>query len=219
MGNDISEMTLTTSDRIASAIRPLERRDLPAMATIHAGSGTPGLLTDLGKLFLERVYYAGLLDDPHSGGAAIEIRNELAGFVTYSRDSSRLFRSIVFRRPVAFTTNIIRSGLRRPHLFWNVFESVAHIQGDRLASRVSAEIVSLEVSPAFQKLGLGYFLIERAITELRAEHPVPVKVRIFPEHRAVAQLYEHFGFREAGTFKLHGRKWAMLVNDEPRTTT
>ena len=48
------------STRFARMIRPATRADLAAMARIHAGAGTPGLLTDLGVPFLRDVYYRGL---------------------------------------------------------------------------------------------------------------------------------------------------------------
>jgi len=217
MGNDANKVNTSTSERISRQIRPITGSDLKALAEVHIGSGTPGFLSDLGISFLENIYYAVLIDDPYSGGAAIDIGNEVAGFVTYSTDSSKLFRSIFLKKPIPFIMSIIKSMLKRPRILLDFLGVVFHVQADRLATGVDAEVVSLEVRPPYQGLGLGYFLIERAVSELRTKKQgQPIKVRIFSDHVAVARLYESLNFHEVGKFRLNGRNWSMMVNDEPR---
>jgi ribosomal protein S18 acetylase RimI-like enzyme len=188
-------------------MRAAEPRDLPVLAAIHAGSGTPGLLSDIGPSFLERVYYRRLLASPVGRATVIEIGGHVGGFVTWSPDSGRLYRDIV--PPVRTLRYLVPAGLRRLRLFRAAVESALHVERD--ARDVAPEIVSLEVQPALQGLGLGYFLLERAVGDLRASGATAIKARILDDFEAVEGLYRRLGFRREGTFKMQGRAWVMLV--------
>jgi GNAT superfamily N-acetyltransferase len=85
---------------------------------------------------------------------------------------------------------------------------------ERSGSDIAAEVVSLEVAPAFQGLGLGLVLLERAIEDLKASAAGHVKARILADHRVVERLYLHFGFRQRAPFRLHGRNWVLMVLDD-----
>jgi ribosomal protein S18 acetylase RimI-like enzyme len=202
-----------SASRLREAMRRIGLEDCAAMASIHARSGTPGLLSDLGEPFLRDVYYRGLLESPWAAGVAIGVAGRIAGFVTYSRDSDRLFSDIVRRRPVAFARHVLGAGLRRPRVLGDVVESVLRVRAHALDRGVAAEVVSLEVDTAFQGLGLGFFLLEAAVGELRRDGAVPIKARALAEHTAVVRLYERLGFRVAGPFRMQGRDWVMLLSD------
>jgi GNAT superfamily N-acetyltransferase len=180
------------------------------MATIHRTSGTPGLLSDLGQRFLERVYYAGLLEDVESGADVLELEHSVIGFVSYSRDSASMFRSVILRRARLSAICIARAAARKPRVLRDLLETILATSRNSLARDVKSEIVSLEIASGHQGLGLGFTLLKRAV-DLLVDEGRPIKARILTDNSAVERLYQALQFRSVGAFRLHGRAWTMLV--------
>jgi len=180
------------------------------MAQLHVGSGTPGLLTDLGESFLRDVYYKGLLESSLAHGLGIDVGGVLAGFVTFSEHSERLFDDIARRRPVHVVLALARASLRRPRLVLDVIESRRIVRAPGLGREIDAEVVSLEVASQFQGLGLGFFLLEAAVAAIKD----PVKARILAGHSEVGRLYERLGFRARARFRMHRRDWILLARED-----
>jgi len=202
---------MTPQRHLSEAIRPATVPDLPAMARIHATSGTPGLLTDLGVRFLRDIYYWGLLTSPAGEARVIEISGQVVGFVTYSLDSGRLFREIFRGRLVPTAVAVVRASFRKPRVVVDFAQSVVAVEGSGAGSDIAAEVVSLEIAPAFQGLGLGFILLERAVAEISAAGERRTKARILADHSEVERLYLHLGFRRSQPFRLHGRNWVLMV--------
>lgn len=198
----------------SDAIRPAIPADLGAMAHIHATAGTPGLLSDLGEVFLRDVYYRGLLASPVGRACVLEIGGNIAGFVTYSLDSDRLFGDIFRRRRRATLFAMARSSLRKPRVSIDFLQTVVTVKRSSPGSDIRAEAVSLEIARAFQGLGLGFFLLQFAVTDLRASGAGRIKARILADHRAVERLYPPLGFHRGPAFRLHGRDWVLMVSDD-----
>jgi GNAT superfamily N-acetyltransferase len=209
-----SPVRLSAAERFRHAIRPATTADLGAMAHIHATSGTPGLLSDLGEGFLRDVYYAGLLASPVGYALVIEIGGKVVGFTTYSLDSRRLFSEIFRRRMPSTLAAIARASLRKPRVVFDFAQTVFTEDKTGEGSDILAEAVSLEVAPAFQGLGLGFILLEAAVSELRAAGATRIKARILAENVAVERLHPPLGFRRGATFRLHGREWLLMVLDD-----
>jgi GNAT superfamily N-acetyltransferase len=199
--------------RFSRAIRPATPADLGAMARIHATSGTPGLLADLGEGFLRDIYYRGLLASPLGRALVVEAGGRVGGFVSYSVDSARLYRDIFRRRRVATLVAVARASLRRPRVALHFLQTILTVDRKDGGADYPAETVSLEVDPAFQGLGIGFVLFQAAITELRALGATRIKSRILADNRAVERLHPPLGFREKVRFRLHGRDWILLVLD------
>jgi GNAT superfamily N-acetyltransferase len=178
-------------------------------------SGTPGLLTDLGEPFLREVFYRGLLTSPVGRASVVEIKGEVAGFVTYSPDSTALFRDIFRPRLVPTLKAVLRASIRKPRVIRDFAETVFTADRAGGGSAIAAESVSLEVAPAYQGLGLGFLLLQAAVNGLRAAGAGTVKARILESNREVERLYPPLGFRKGPTFRLHGRTWVLMILDPP----
>ena len=198
-----------------SAIRPATTADLGAMARIHAHSGTPGLLTDLGEPFLRDVFYAGLLASPLGHALVIEVGGNVAGFVTFSPDSETLFSDIFRHRLGATLRASTRASVRRPRIAIDFVETVFNVRGGGEGADIRAESVSLQVAPAFQGLGLGFLLLQSGVDALRASGVMRIKARVLAENRAVERLYPPLGFMRGSQFRLHGRDWVLWTLDVP----
>jgi GNAT superfamily N-acetyltransferase len=209
-----SRVRLFAAEHFSQAIRAATTADLAAMAHIHATSGTPGLLSDLGEAFLRDVYYAGLLASPVGRAQVIEIGGKIAGFTTYSPDSRRLFGDIFRRRKWATLLALARASLRKPRVSVDFAQTVLTVDKTGQGSDIAAEAVSLEVAPAYQGLGLGFLLLQSAVTELRAAGATRIKARILADNVAVERLHPPLGFRRGDTFRLHGRDWVLMVLDD-----
>ena len=202
------------AEHFGQAIRAATPADLGAMAHIHATSGTPGLLTDMGESFLRDVYYTGLLASPVGKALVIEIGGSVIGFVTYSPDSGRLFSQIFRRRIGATLVALVRSSFRKPRVLVDFVQTVVTIDKTGEGSDIPAEIVSLEIAPAQQGLGLGFFLLQSAVADLQAAGTKRIKARILVENRAVERLHPPLGFRRGAQFRLHGRDWILMVLED-----
>lgn len=199
---------------MARSIRLATLDDLPAMARIHATSGTPGLLTDLGEPFLREVYYRGLLGSPLGRAFVLTSDGAPAGFVTVATDSNRLFNTIFRRNLLRSMGAIAQASLRRPRVILSFLESAFAVASLKEAADVQAEIVSLEVGVPYQHRGFGYGLLTTAVQDLRADPAVrSIKARILADHREVERLYAALGFHTAATFRMQGRRWKLLVLD------
>jgi len=184
------------------------------MAHIHATSGTPGLLSDLGEAFLRDVFYAGLLASPLGQALVLEINGQVAGFATFSLDSDRLF-SQIFRRRIGKTlVALARASVRSPRVGLHFAQTVLHVQRGVEGSEIPAEAVSLEIAPAYQGFGLGFLLLQAAVEALRAGGARRIKARILVENRAVERLHPPLGFRRGTEFRLHGRNWVLMILDD-----
>ena len=114
---------------LAHRLRPALPSDVPEMAHIHAHSGTPGLLTDLGAGFL-RAYYRRLISSRLGRATVLDISGEVAGFVTASPDSTRLFEQIFGGRHVAGTALAVAlASIRHPRTARSVLETVRSVRG------------------------------------------------------------------------------------------
>ncbi len=201
---------------MARAIRRATLDDLPAMARIHAASGTPGLLADLGEPFLRDLYYRGILSSPLGRAFVLTSDGAVVGFVTAATDSTRLF-SAIFRRNLPRSVGAVaRASCRHPRVARSFLETVLVVARKKEAANVPAEIVSLEVSVPYQHRGFGYALLATAVQDLRADPAArSIKARILADHREVERLYEALGFRPAATFRMQGRRWKLLLLDSP----
>ncbi len=209
-----SRARLFAAERFSQAIRAATIADLGAMAHIHATSGTPGLLSDLGEAFLRDVFYAGLLASPVGKALVMEIGGNVVGFVTYSPDSTRLFREIFRCRIGSTLLALARASLRKPRVSVDFAQTVFTVDKTGEGSGIPAESVSLEIAPAFQGFGLGFLLLQLAVSELRAAGATRIKARILADNVAVERLYPPLGFRRGATFRLHGRDWMLMVLDD-----
>jgi ribosomal protein S18 acetylase RimI-like enzyme len=199
------------------AIRPATPADLAAMAHIHATSGTPGLLTELGEAFLRDVFYAGLLKSRFGQARVIDVSGRVAGFSTYSPDSARLFRDIFRPRLGRTLLALARASVRRPRVALHFAQTVLVVDRHGAGADIPAEAVSLEVAPEFQGLGLGFLLLQAGVTDLQSQGVSRIKARILECNREVERLYPPLGFHRGGSFRMHGRDWALMVLDTPGT--
>lgn len=199
------------AQRFHKSIRPVTSDDLGAMAHIHVTSGTPGLLSDLGEGFLRDVFYGGLLASSHGKGLVIDIDGKVAGFVTYSQDSGRLFSEIFRRRIVRTLLAMARTSVRKPRVLLDFAQTVFAVGKTGEGWDILPESVSLEIAPPFQGFGLGFVLLQAAVTDLRAAGATRIKARILADNRAVERLYPPLGFRRGASFRLHGRDWVLMV--------
>jgi ribosomal protein S18 acetylase RimI-like enzyme len=202
------------AQHFGQAIRTATAADVGAMAHIHAMSGTPGLLSDLGEGFLRDVFYSGLLASPVGRALVLEIKGNVAGFVTYSPDSGRLFGDIFRRRKAATLAALVRASARKPRVCVDFVQTVLTVDKTGQGSDIEAESVSLEVAPEFQGFGLGFLLLQAGVADLQAGGARRVKARILAENQAVERLYPPLGFRRGDTFRLHGRDWVLMVLED-----
>jgi GNAT superfamily N-acetyltransferase/acyl carrier protein len=209
---------LQAPDAFLHSLRPATPADLTAMARIHVHSGTPGLLTDLGEEFL-RAYYGRLVASPFGRATVLEISGEVAGFVTTSVQSTRLYRQVLGgRHAIGTAFAVAMASLRHPRIARSFLETVRSVQAVEPGGPIDAEVVSLEVDPRHQGLGLGYVLLATAVAGLREDdRDRPIKTRILADQSEIERLYMELGFKTVFEFRMHGRSWKLMALQGPNT--
>ncbi len=183
------------------------------MAHIHATSGTPGLLSDLGEAFLRDVYYRPAGPAPGEGRSHRDRRE--ARRVRYLQHRfGRLFGEIFRPRFRQTLLAVARATLRKPRVAIDFAQTVLTVDRTGEGSDIRAETVSLEVAPEFQGLGLGFPLLQAGVTDLQAMGATRIKARILTSNSPVERLHPPLGFHRASTFRLHGREWVLMVLDD-----
>jgi L-amino acid N-acyltransferase YncA len=104
-----------------------------------------------------------------------------------------------------------KASIRRPRVAVDFAQTVLAVDRSGIDRAYPGETVSLEIAPAFQGLGLGFLLLQTAVTELRRAGCTAIKARILESNHAVERLHPPLGFRKGPSFRLHGRDWTYML--------
>jgi ribosomal protein S18 acetylase RimI-like enzyme len=182
--------------------------DLPAIAELYQDAFPEALLAVFGRPRLPTVLVVDALtgvyeSDPEAFGVAKE-GDSLAGFIIMASDRRRLGKDLFFGgtlRRLAFRWVTGRyPGLGAA---WTL--RLARLVLDYLRAEKTpnfpnpmAQVLSIVVSPASQRRGIGRRLTELALDHLRQARIPSVRLEVDAAKTAPVHLYRKMGFQEAG---------------------
>ncbi len=173
--------------------------DLPEIVQVHLRSFPDFFLTFLGPGFLELLYRNIALD---SEGILLvaEVDGAVAGFVAGVTRQDGFYRRLIRRQKWSFAWAALGAALRRPAIVPRLWRALRR-PSDAAESIAEACLMSIAVSPAFQRQGIGKQLVEAFCQELAARGELTVGLTTDRDHNeATNHFYQQLNFKLARSF-------------------
>jgi hypothetical protein len=196
---------------VLARIRPMEPRDVPAVAAQHHAAMGRSLWARLGLPFLETLY-AGLVQDRHFLGYVYEIDGQLGGFIAGSTDTAAMYRSVLRARGVALARSAARGLVRAPAILPLLLETGRY--GDRSgAGDVRAESLFCSFAPELRGTRVSGHVNKVLFETLRDRGHRHVKVTTEQDNADARRQLSRWGFEERATFSFYGKAMVTCVLD------
>lgn len=198
-------------------IRKLTVADIPELERVQVATLPGSLPLAFGSRFF-RVYCEALLADPRFFADGFFWEGRLAGFLTYTSDSSALLAAALRRRLAAFATSAAIGSLTSGTRMASALRALGGVltAGREPGSDVRAELLSYGVLPEFRRASAFYAerrihvaqeLLHGAFANLYRAGAPSVKIFIQPDP-FIQRFYAREGFHYIGfvrRFGLHGQ--------------
>lgn len=191
-------------------IAPLTPHHAEQAARLHI-AGQPGtFLTSLGPEVLA-VFYTALPLSPVGFGYVIPTATggEIAGFVSATTSTGRLFAELGLRHLSRFLPPLLRRFARQPQLAWRSAQTVLYPlsaggHGEQPGAP-TVELLSIMVEPTQRGQGLGARLLDALCLECERRGIVRIDVTVDATNAGARRFYARHGFVEMRQFQLYGR--------------
>ncbi len=180
-------------------LRPMYPDDLPEIVKVHLRSFPDFFLTFLGPRFLELLYHNIALD-PEGILHIAEVDGTVAGFVAGVTNQDGFYRRLIQRQKWSFAWTALGAALRRPAIIPRLWRALRK-PGDATESTAEACLMSIAVSPEFQRQGIGKQLLEDFCRELAARGGSAVCLTTDRDHNeATNHFYQRLNFKLVRSF-------------------
>jgi len=172
------------------------------VAGLHIHGISTGFISSLGTNFVTALYEA-IAQSGSSFGYALEDNGRVFGFVTFTTNLNRLYKSIVARKGWRFAF-LLAGKMFSLQRIKKVFETLfypARVKKDNLPA---AELLSIVVHPDICGGGLATELVHKSFERCREIGLRNVKVLVGAENGAANRLYQKCGFRFVEQIENHG---------------
>lgn len=179
-------------------IRPARRRDVPAMAALHAQVMTKAFLPQLGEGFLRQLFTA-LVDDPDAPTLVADQNGAVIGYTSGVVSMRAFRRRFVLRRgvPAALAA---APRLARPRVLKQAAELFAY--PEQTAGLPEAEHTLIGVRPRTAP-GLGLALTKEALSALCDRGVREIKCYVAAENKTMQRVLWRMGFERRGDITVH----------------
>ncbi len=185
----------------------VEFKDLQAahagqVAALHIQCISTGFISSMGIDFVTSLYEA--IVRSKSSFGVVAVRNEkVLGFVAFTTNRNKLYRSIVWRKGLKFVLLLAGNMWSRKRIK-KIFETLFYPTRIKKMNLPSAELLSMAIAPEERKKGLAGQLIEKGLRLYRKTGVDKVKILIGADNKAGNKLYLKFGFELVGQIVNHG---------------
>jgi len=149
-------------------LRALGETDIPQVVATHLAAFPGFFMSLLGAGFL-REFYDALRQDPAGITVVAASTGRVVGFASGASDSRGFYRHLFRRRLFPLMAALLRPCLQHPGMTLRViWRAIAGMSSSSAGDRQDgAELMSVAVTPGFQRHGLGRLLVGRFIEEAR----------------------------------------------------
>lgn len=182
---------------------PMRAEHARQVARLHIDSIQQGFLSALGEDFVTALYETLAVSTESFGYVAVTEDGGVVGFVSFTTNLRRLYRSVLRKRGLTFTTLLIRkvcsfSVLKR------ILETLFYPKRIARLRLPEAELLSTGVSEQWRGRKIAQRLIERGFQECAARGIERIKVLVADFNDVANHLYRKTGFRLATQIVNHG---------------
>ena len=123
------------------------------MAELHISGITTGFISSLGIDFV-RVLYGAIAESRFGFGLVAEIKGRVVGFVVFTSDINKLYKSVIFKRGLYFTF-LLASKMFSISRIKKIFETIFYPSRVNNQNVPDAELLSIVVAPEERGKGLS----------------------------------------------------------------
>ena len=172
------------------------------VAALHIQCISTSFISSMGIDFVTSLYEA--IVRSKSSFGVVAVRNEkVLGFVAFTTNLNKLYRSIVWRKGLKFALLLAGNMWSRKRIK-KIFETLFYPTRIKKMNLPSAELLSMAIAPEERRKGLAGQLIEKGLRLYRKTGVDKVKVLIGADNKAGSKLYLKFGFELVGQIVNHG---------------
>jgi ribosomal protein S18 acetylase RimI-like enzyme len=187
-------------------IRPMQPQDARDVVNIHLDSFENFFLSSLGSEFL-RLFYTAILEDESGISIVCEMEGKVAGFVVGTDRPSGFYKRLISKNIFSFGLAALPTAIKNPGQFPRLVRSLQVPQQYQKPDK-QANLMSLAVSPAAQKKGIGRALIEEFANQCSRRRVDIINLTTDAQNNdQVNSFYQKFGFVLSHEFTtVEGRK-------------
>jgi len=195
---------------VLARIRPMQRRDVPAVARQHHAAMGSSLWARLGLPFLEALYRA-LIDSPHFLAFVYEEDGRLGGFIAGSTDTARMFRETYAAHWPSLALAAGRGLARRPGLALHLLRTGSYF--DRSGEEIPGESLFCSFEPDLRGTRVSGHVNKVLFDELCARGHARVKITTEADNEGAHRQLGSWGFTIDRRFSFYGKEMVRYVLD------
>jgi ribosomal protein S18 acetylase RimI-like enzyme len=189
---------------------PIKTEHARAIAALHIHGIDKGFISSLGMEFVTALYEA-IARSKSSFGYAVEEHDRVLGFVTFTTNLNRLYKSVIAQKGWHFAF-LLAGKMFSVRLIKKVLETLLYPlrvrkNGRQKAQEVdlaSAELLSIAVDPENCRSGLATDLVRKSFERCLETGMEKVKVLVAADNAPANKLYQKCGFKLASQIENHG---------------
>ncbi|MHC4221794.1 MAG: GNAT family N-acetyltransferase [Planctomycetota bacterium] len=190
---------------------PLTIKHARDVAALHITGIDKGFISSLGIEFVTALYEA-IARSKSSFGYAIEDNDRVLGFVTFTGNLNKLYKSVIAKNGLRFALLLV-SKMFSLKLLKRVFETLTYplrvkktaAKKDEQIDLPSAELLSIVINPEDCQMGLATKLVRKSFEHCKEMGLENVKVLVGADNEAAKKLYEKCGFELICQIDNHGQ--------------
>jgi len=180
----------------------LQHRHTDQIAERHIEGISTGFISSLGIEFVTALYEA-IAQSQSSFGVVAEEENRVLGFVAFTTDINKLYKSVVLKKGWRFAL-LLAGKMFSPKRLKKMFETLFYPYRIRKMNLPYAELLSIVVAPEASGKGIGTQLLQKGLQGCARIGVERVKVLVGTNNEAANRLYEKCGFALVGQINNHG---------------
>ncbi|MFC1738288.1 GNAT family N-acetyltransferase [Planctomycetota bacterium] len=170
----------------------LQKQNMSGVAHLHVSCISTGFISSLGLDFLTALYEA-IVKDFNSFCLVAEDQGKVLGFVAFTENLGRLYKSAVKSNGIKL---ILAIGLKmfHPSVCQRIIQNIFYPSKTDKMDLPKAELLSIVVDPAFQGKGIAKQLCQAGLVQCRKRGIDKVKVLVAANNEPANRLYIKCGF-------------------------
>lgn len=181
---------------------PLSARHAHSAAALHIQGINTGFISSLGINFVTALYEA-IAKSASSFGFAVEDNDKVLGFVTFTTNLNRLYKSIIAKKGWRFAL-LLAGKMFSVKRIKRIFETLFYPSRVKKMHLPDAELLSIAVNPEKYHNGLATELVRKSFEHCRKIGLDKVKVLVAAANEPANKLYRKCGFKLVGQIDNHG---------------
>lgn len=196
---------------MSTKIDKLNRHFINNVSVMHITGLPHGFISLLGADFVTALYKA-ISEDQNSFCLIAEDDNNIRGFVAFTENLGKLYKSAVKTNGLGF---LMAVGLKifRPTVFKRIIQNVLYPGKTKKLNLPQAELLSIVVDSSCRGKGIAKQLCQMGLNECQRRGIEKVKVLVAVDNKPANRLYKKCGFKFALKVDSHGVSSNVYVVD------